>query len=41
MRWVVFEFYDFKGLKNEGLLQTNDFEALEDDIVYIIHKATV
>jgi len=41
LRWVIYEFYNFKGLKAEGLLSGNDFEALEDDIVYLIHKVAV
>ena len=38
MRWVIYEFYQFKKLKKEKLLVSGDFEALEDDIVFIIHK---
>lgn len=38
MRWVIYEFYQFKKLKKEKLLVSGDFEALEDDIVFILHK---
>jgi len=41
MRWLVFEFYDFRELKFEGLIQASDFEAIEDDVLFIIHKKTV
>ena len=41
MRWLVYEFYNFKYLKQEGLLQGSDFEAIEEDVLYIIHKKTV
>ena len=40
MRWLIYEFYGFKGLKQEGLLSAADFDALEDDMLYIIHKVT-
>ena len=40
MRWLIYEFYGFKSLKQEGLLSAADFDALEDDILYIIHKVT-
>lgn len=40
MRWLIYEFYGFKGLKQEGLLNAADFDALEDDMLYIIHKVT-
>ena len=38
MRWVMYEFYQFKALRKEQLLVAGDFEALEDDLVFIIHK---
>ena len=41
MRWLVYEFYNFKYMKQEGLLQGADFEAIEDDVLFIIHKKTV
>jgi len=41
MRWFIYEFYSFKQLKSDGLLQFTDFEALEDDLLYTIHKITV
>lgn len=41
MRWLVYEFYNFKYLKQEGYLQGADFEAIEDDVLFIIHKKTV
>ena len=34
MRWLVYEFYEFKEL---GLMK-EDFEAIEDDVLYIIHR---
>lgn len=41
MRWLVYEFYQFKQLRQDGLLAGSDFEALEDDILFILHKVTV
>jgi hypothetical protein len=41
MRWVIYEFYQFKRLKQEGQLQAGDFEALEDDLLFMIHKIIV
>lgn len=41
MRWLVYEFYNFKSLKQDGFLQGADFEAIEDDVLFIIHKKTV
>ena len=41
MRWLVYEFYNFRALKQEGLLRAADFEAIEDDVLFIIHKKTV
>lgn len=41
MRWFIYEFYSFKQLKSDGLLQYTDFEALEDDLLYTIHQVTV
>ena len=40
MRWLIYEFYGFKNLKQEGLISAADFDALEDDMLYIIHKVT-
>ena len=40
MRWLIYEFYQFKTLKQEGLLTAADFEMLEDDVIYLIHKVT-
>lgn len=37
MRWLVYEFYEFKDL---GLLK-EDFDAIEDDVLYIVHKNIV
>ena len=37
MRWLVYEFYEFKDL---GLMK-EDFEAIEDDVLFIIHKNIV
>lgn len=41
MRWLVHEFYQFKKLKNDGLLELADFQALEDDLLFLLHKITV
>lgn len=41
MRWLVYEFYNFKYLKQEGYLQGSDFEAIEEDVLYLLHKKTV
>lgn len=41
MRWLVYEFYNFRQLKSEGLLRSADFEAIEDDVLFIIHKKAV
>lgn len=41
MRWLVYEFYNFKYLKSEGYLQAADFEAIEDDVLFILHKKIV
>jgi hypothetical protein len=41
MRWVIYEFYAFKFHKKQGFLKASDFTELEDDMLYIIHKATV
>lgn len=41
MRWLIYEFYGFRQLKQEGLIFSKDFDAIEDDVLYIIHKVTV
>lgn len=41
LRWMIYEFYDFRTLKKEGLLKRSDFDSLEDDVVYLMHRATV
>ena len=41
MRWFIYEFYGFRQFKLEGLIFPKDFDAIEDDILYIIHKVTV
>ena len=28
-------------MKKEGILSSNDFDQLEDDIIYVLHKAVV
>lgn len=41
MRWLIYEFYGFKFHKKQGYLSAQDFNELEDDMLYILHKATV
>jgi hypothetical protein len=41
MRWVLYEFYNFRKMKKEGILDKTDFEMLEDDIIYVLHKVIV
>ena len=41
MRVVLYEFYCIRNLKQEGLLQHQDFDSLEDDIFYIIQRMVV
>ena len=41
MRWLVYDFYNFRVLKHKGLLQAADFEAIEEDLLFMIHKMTV
>jgi len=41
IRWLIYEFYQFKQLKRDKLLRAQDYDALEDDMLYIIHKITV
>ena len=41
IRWLIYEFYQFKILKMERLLVGQDFDALEDDMLFIIHKITI
>lgn len=38
---MIYEFYDFRTLKKQGLLKSTDFDSLEDDIVFLIHRVTV
>jgi len=37
MRLLVFEFYGFRKLQNEGVISVTVFEALEEDILFILH----
>lgn len=41
MRWAIYEFYNFKQLEKEHLLLRQDFTAIDDDMVMILHKTTV
>lgn len=41
MRWLVYEFYNLKVLKQRGYLKAADFEAIEEDVLFMIHKMTV
>lgn len=41
MRWLVYEFYNLKSLKQRGYLKAADFEAIEEDVLFMIHKMTV
>ena len=41
MRWLVYEFYGFRSLKQGGYLKAVDFEAIEEDVLFLIHKKTV
>ena len=41
MRWLVYEFYSFKALKQRGYLKSCDFQAIEEDVLFMIHKLVV
>ena len=41
MRWLIYEFYQFKKLCQQGYLQFQDLEALKEDILFICHKMIV
>ena len=41
MRWLVYEFYQFKKLRQLGFLMMSDFEALEEDVLFILNKLVV
>lgn len=41
MRWAIYEFYNFRQLEKERLIQRADFTAIDDDMVMILHKSTV
>tara|TARA_B110000285_G_C14681278_1_gene404798 strand:+ start:369 stop:569 length:201 start_codon:yes stop_codon:yes gene_type:complete len=38
---MLYEFYQFKEYKKEKLIAGTDFEAIEEDLEFIIHKKTV
>jgi hypothetical protein len=38
---MLYEFYQFKEYKKEKLISGNDFEAIEEDLEFIIHKKVV
>lgn len=35
---MLYEFYQFKEYKKQNYIESSDFEAIEEDLVYIIHK---
>ena len=41
MRWLVYEFYNFKVLKQKGYMKAADFNAIEEDMLFMIHKMVV
>ena len=41
MRWFLMEFYQFRKMKSQRILEQSDVEALDDDILFILHKVTV
>ena len=41
MRCQVYDFYGFRQLKDDGLIDQDDFGAIEDDVLFIIHSQTV
>ena len=38
---MLFEFYQFKEYRKEKLIAGSDFEAIEEDLEFIIHKKVV
>ena len=38
---MLFEFYQFRDFKKEKLIAGCDFEAIEEDLEFIIHKKVV
>ena len=41
VRWLIYEFYQFKKFNQQGYLQFQDMEALKEDILFICHKIIV
>ena len=41
VRWLIYEFYQFKKYSKQGLLNFSDLDALKEDILFIVHKITV
>lgn len=41
MRWVIYQFYNFRLLERENLLGKEDFKALDDDVIFILHKVAI
>ena len=35
---MLYEFYELKEYKKQCFIMSSDFEAIEEDLVYIIHK---
>ena len=35
---MLYEFYELKEAKKKNYIKSSDFEAIEEDLVYIIHK---
>lgn len=41
IKWLVREFYNFDVLERKYLTKSGDFEAIEEDLLFSIHKMTV
>lgn len=41
MRWVIYQFYNFRQMERDKLLVKDDFKALDDDVIFILHKVTI
>lgn len=41
MRWVIYQFYNFRQLEKEKILSKEDFKSLDDDVIFILHKISV
>jgi hypothetical protein len=41
LRLMLYEFYQFKEYKKEGFIGSSDFEAIDEDLIFIIHKRVV